>query len=128
MNELWVSDDDRPWPPGVSDPFDRPLSEVHRQIEIASRILELLDEAVRLGRELRLGREAGQRLWRRIEVSRAAVIRILERDGEIARDLDLYLRGELDWIAALQAGTRLRKRTAVPSWSDGTNALAPDED
>lgn len=112
VNELRLSQEDGPWPPGVSDPFDRSLSEVHRHVELASRILELLDEALRLGCELRLGREAGRRLWRRIEVSRDSVARIAERDRQIAIDLDAYLRGELDWRAAIQAGTRLRKRSA----------------
>jgi hypothetical protein len=108
-----VPNEDRPWPPGVTDPFDRSLSEVHRHIERASRIIELLDEAIRLGADLRLGREAGQRLWRRIEVSRVSVVRIVERDQEIAKDLDMYLRGELDWAAAVRKRTRLRKRSAV---------------
>jgi hypothetical protein len=85
-------------------------AELRRQAEIASRAVALLDEVVALGRELPLGREAGERLWRRIDASRASFGRIAERDRNIAKDLASYLQGELDWAAAVRTGTQLRKR------------------
>jgi hypothetical protein len=43
-----------------------------------------------------------------LEVSRSTIARIAERDLEIAQELAAFLAGELDWVAAYQAGaTRL---------------------
>jgi hypothetical protein len=44
-------------------------------------------------------------------VSRTTLSRIAERDLEIASEVAAFLVGELDWVAACQAGTtRLAKR------------------
>ena len=100
-----------PWPPGVSDPFGRNLEAVRRDAELAQRATELVDEAVAQGQQLRLEREAGPRLWRRLEASRDAFARMAARDVTIAEQVELYERDELDWPAAVEAGMLLvRKR------------------
>jgi hypothetical protein len=64
-----------------------------------------------LGRRFTPRREAGERLFQRLEVSRTTLSRIAERDLEIASEVAAFLVGELDWVAACQAGTtRLAKR------------------
>ena len=58
-----------------------------------------------LGRQLILGREAGERLFKRLEVSRRTIAEMANRDLEIANELTAFLSGELDWVAAYRAGT-----------------------
>ena len=69
------------------------------------RAVELLGEAIALARRLTPGREAGGRLFKRLEVSRATIARVAERDVEISEELAAFLAGEFDWVAARRAGT-----------------------
>jgi hypothetical protein len=102
MSEM---DEWRPFPPAVGDPYGREVEEVRRQAALATRAVGLIDEAVSLGRQLTVGRDAGERLFKRLEVSRATIARIAERDLEIAPEFAAFLAGEFDWVAARQAGT-----------------------
>jgi hypothetical protein len=49
-----------------------------------------------------LGREAGPKALRRLELSRDRFAQVAERDREIAEQLDA---GELDWVVAKREGT-----------------------
>jgi len=98
-------DERRPWPPGVCDPYGRELADVRREAELAMRAFELLDESIALGRRLTPGREAGEPLFKRLEVSRTTIASIADRDLEIAKELVAFSAGELDWLDARQAGT-----------------------
>ena len=89
----------------MGDPYGRELEDIRREAEVAVRAVELIDEAIILGRRLTHGREAGDRLFKRLEVSRATIARIAERDLAIAEELGAFLAGELDWVAASRAGT-----------------------
>jgi hypothetical protein len=89
----------------VGDPYGRELEDVRREAGLATRAVELLDEANALGQRLTPRREAGERLFKRLEVSRATIATIAERDLETAKELEAFLAGELDWIAARRAGT-----------------------
>jgi hypothetical protein len=95
----------RPFPPGVGDPYGRELMDVRREAELAMRAVEMLDEVIALGRSLTRGREAGERLFQRLGVSRTTIARIAQRDLEIAEELEAFLAGHLDWVAAHRAGT-----------------------
>ena len=83
-----MSDPDewRPFPPGVGDPYGRELKDVRVAADLASRAAELLDEVIALGRQLILGREAGERLFKRLEVSRRTIAEMANRDLEIANE------------------------------------------
>lgn len=94
-----------PWPPGVIDPFGRELTDIRNEAELATRAVELIDDAIALGLCLKLGREAGPKALRRLEVSRDRFAHVAGRDQEIAEQLDAYQRGEFDWVAARQEGT-----------------------
>ena len=98
-------DERRPFPAGVGDPYGRELEEVRGEAQLAKRVVELLDEALTLGQRLTPGREAGQRMFQRLEVSRATIATIAERDTAIASELAAFLAGDLDWIAARREGT-----------------------
>jgi hypothetical protein len=89
------------------DPFGRELAEIRREAELAARVMEQLDEAIATARRLKLGREAGPRLWRRLEVSRDVFARMADRDRAIAAELELQERDPSAWFAARQGGTRL---------------------
>jgi hypothetical protein len=102
MNDL---NERRPWPPGVGDPYGRELDDVRRDAGLATRAVEQIDEAIALGRRLTLGREAGERLFKRLAASREAIARIADRDNEVAAELAAFLAGEFDWVAAYRAGT-----------------------
>jgi hypothetical protein len=90
----------------VGDPYGRELEDVRREAGLAARAVELIDEVIALGQRLTPGREAGERLFKRLEVSRATIATIAE--ATIAQELSAFLAGELDWVAERHAGkTRL---------------------
>jgi hypothetical protein len=86
-------------------PYGRELEDVRCEAQLARRVVELIDEAIALGRRLTPSREAGQRLFQRLEVSRTTIATIAERDNAIASELAALLAGELDWVAASREGT-----------------------
>jgi hypothetical protein len=54
------------------------LEDVRRDAELAARAVELVDEAIGLARRLTSGREAGERLFKRLEVSGATLASVGE--------------------------------------------------
>jgi hypothetical protein len=69
-------------------------------------------------RRLTLGREAGERLFKRLEVSRTTIGRIAERDLKVATDLRAYLAGDPapPLVSKAWAGRRANARAPRTAW------------
>jgi hypothetical protein len=78
----------------IRDPLGREEAAVREQHELAEEIAQALSTCIERASKIELGRSAGPRLYRRLEVARASFERLAERDRRTLAEFRVYAEAE----------------------------------